>query len=156
MNNRNDFKSIYVVMLGLLLFALYLLYRIYIVNPNLDKRYMAEYDIVNGHIKSFGEFSTGANKLTKVGYVYNGMEHEIELFYDAPCRESDIKNSETRMELMQLSIPVAVSLSNPEYAICLLRPEDFKRINRPLPDSLSDRYDRYFNCTLMEEILKND
>lgn len=138
------------------LFSIYLLYGIYVVNPRLDKKYLEDYTITNGKIVSFYRKGVYKTKKTEVLYRIKGKEYLKEIWYDAPCKTLDTRDEKSRHEIFSMNIPVAVSSLNPEYALPLIRPEDFKVIGKPFPDSLIRMYEKYFNCTLWEELNSED
>ena len=157
--DRDKFKkdnSIYMVLVPMLFFAVYVCYNIFYANEQRDKLNYAKYSIVTGRIDKFQDFSFGRNVHTTVKYKLNNELYKIKLFYDVPCRTSDIDSKSNLNELRSFRFPVAVSSLDDSYGIALLRPEDFKRIRQTFPDSLRYMYSKYFKCSALESFRADD
>ena len=112
MNNiqtKNDGSLKWVIFI-IVIFGSYLTYSITVTNPKLDKEYLKEYFIVQGRIKSLPINTTfGPTLKTKVEYTVQGELLEKELFYQFPCRNSEVKNDLIKSELFAWKFPVAIS-----------------------------------------------
>lgn len=155
-NLNNSRNSLIFIIVGISLFVAYISYRIFIVNPKLDKEYLGDHFIVNGKITQLYEKGPYLNINTEIKYTVDEKEYLTEIGYQAPCRTSDTKSEKSRREILLMNIPMAVSSKNHGYSIPLIRPEDFTIVDRAFPDSLLYMYEKYFKCTFWEGLNTGD
>lgn len=133
------------------LFGVYIVYRLFVLDPQRKNDLLNDYTIVQGEFLSFGRFEVGINTSTKFSYSFNGSKYEKRLMYKVPCKNFDINNREEVFDLKSKVFPVAVSSQDPNNAIALLRPEDFEVIKNPFPDSLDVFYKKYLECNFIQK-----
>lgn len=154
MKRRLINSDIFVILitLGLVIFFINENYLV----PKKYKKLFKSFDIVDGRFEYLSNYDVGISRKTRVIYKYDGTNRFIDLYYSAPCKQSWTKIERYYNELMSFKFPVAVSKIDTKYAVALIRPLDFKTINKEFPDSLNSMYLKYFNCTWWESFRTDD
>jgi len=146
MSRSEDKSWKWVVLLLPIVLLLYGIHRKVII-PYKQKARLIEYSIQQGVIiEVYRQRFTGGSISAKYKYEVRGDTYQREFGYHLPCKGKGEVNHKAQVLLVGKSIPIAVSKSDPSFAMPLIRTEEFNRINLDFPDSLRNLNIKYLDC----------
>ena len=129
---------------------IYILVSSLILAPLNEKRMLSDYFLVSGQFTQVGKNDIGVNTVSKYKFNLN-KQTIISKTRKVPCKNCTFEDITCKEDFKKYRFPVAISKIDSTYSVPLLTVEDFKLIDRKLPDSLRYIYDKYFDCSFIEK-----